>query len=71
MGIILGILFSMIGLVAVRFASVLKNIRYGVLGLALMIYPYFIYDTWPCFIVGSVLTFFLFWPTNKSNPLGL
>ena len=54
------ILFGAIGFVAFMYGKKLQKIGPLVLGLLLMIYPYFVTDTWLLWGVGIVLTGGLF-----------
>ena len=55
-----GFLFSAIGFVAFIYGKKMTLWRPMVLGVALMIYPYFFTNTWLLYGIGSVLTAALF-----------
>ena len=60
--IIGGLIFGMIGFVAFMYGKKEKSAKPFVLGLVLMIYPYFIANTIALYAVGIVLTALLsFW----------
>ena len=56
------IIFGAIGLAAFLYGKRLVLIRPIVIGLLLMIYPYFVSDFWPLYGVGTLLTIGLFYP---------
>jgi hypothetical protein len=58
--IIGGIVFSIIGWYAFMQGWKQKSIRPSVIGIALMIYPYFVPNTWLVFVIGIALTAALF-----------
>ncbi len=53
--LLLGVLFSSIGLGYFIYGKTQKVIIPFICGLILMIFPYFIENTWIIFLVGSVL----------------
>lgn len=53
--LLLGVLFSSIGLGYFIYGKTQKAIIPFICGLILMIFPYFIENTWIIFLVGSVL----------------
>lgn len=55
-----GLLFSCLGLVVFRFGKARQQLRLAILGLALMVYPYFTPSTAATWLVGSGLTAALF-----------
>jgi hypothetical protein len=57
-----GFLFSGVGLVAWRYGRHKQSIRHLGLAFVLIVYAYFIPNLWIQIAVGTVLTFFLFWP---------
>ena len=59
-GLIAGILFGCIGFVAFMFGKKNSEFRPMVLGILLMVYPYFIKNTIAMYLVGIALTATLF-----------
>ena len=55
-----GTIFSGIGFVALVWAKKESEIRPGILGLALMVFPFFITQTVLLYLVGAALTAALF-----------
>ena len=53
--LLLGVLFSSIGVCYFIYGKTQKVIIPFICGLILMIFPYFIENTWIIFLVGSVL----------------
>ncbi len=60
--IFLGILFGGVGFVAWRYGRHKQSARHMLLAVILMVFPYFLSNIWVLLLVGSGLTFFLFWP---------
>ena len=60
--IFVGIAFSIVGWGAWRYGRKIQSGRHMLLGVALMGYAYFVPNPWWSFVVGSLLTGFLFWP---------
>ena len=61
MGIILGgLLFSGIGFIALRYGRSTGSTRAMVIGLLLMVYPYFVANVVILFLIGIVLVAVLF-----------
>ncbi len=58
----LALVFGLIGYAAWRYGGKQQSLRHRLLGLSLMIFPYFVSETLPQVAVGSALTIFLFWP---------
>ena len=54
-------LFGIIGFAAYRYGSKASNPIVRWLGLALMVYPYFISQTWLLYMLGSGLCFAVYW----------
>ena len=54
--LIAGILFGLVGLYVLRIAKKDANLIGISLGLALMIYPYFVTSAWANFAIGLVLS---------------
>lgn len=50
------IMFSTIGMAALAYGKKMGCVNPMVLGLALMVYPYFVGTTWLLYTVGVVLT---------------
>ena len=61
-GIIAGIFFGGIGFVAFVYGKKTGTYRPMFLGLALIVFPYFIQNTIALYSVGAVLTVALFFP---------
>ncbi|MBI4371347.1 MAG: hypothetical protein HY552_03505 [Elusimicrobia bacterium] len=55
-----GLIFSGIGFGAFIYGRRTANVRFVVLGVALMVYPYFISGTFWLYVVGVALTGLLF-----------
>ena len=55
-----GLIFSGIGFIALVYGKKTARIKTAALGLILMIYPYFIYETILVYTIGIVLTLCLF-----------
>jgi hypothetical protein len=55
------LIFGLIGLVAFNYGR--KNTLFGpmVIGLALMVFPYFVTQTWAVYLVGTALSAGLFY----------
>ena len=60
--IFIGIAFSLVGWGAWRYGRRIQSGRHMILAVALMAYPYFVWNTWWSLATGSVLTGLLFWP---------
>ena len=60
--IVVVVVFSLIGLAALRYGKRESELRPVVLGLALMFYGYFVSDAWISLLVGCVLTALIFYP---------
>ena len=58
------IIFGAIGLAAFAYGKKEMSPRPMVLGVALMIYPYFVSQTWCLYAVGALLTAAIFVPRN-------
>ncbi len=56
-----GLIFSGIGFVALAYAKGEANIKIGLIGIALMGYPYFVTNTLAMYAVGIALTASLFY----------
>ncbi len=65
--IVVGIAFSLVGILAWRQGRKSQSRRHRLLGLALMLYPYFVPDLWWSLGTGTLLTFFLFWPQSHGD----
>jgi len=50
------IVFGVIGLVAFRYGKKSALIVPMLLGLGLMVYPWFVYETWMLYAIGCALT---------------
>jgi hypothetical protein len=55
-----GFLFSAIGFVAFIYGKKMSLLRPTLLGIALMVYPYFCVSTWLLYGIGTLLTAALF-----------
>ena len=55
------ILFGLIGFAAYRYGKGTERLQVRGIGLALMIYPYFISGTWGLYLVGIALCAGLYW----------
>ena len=55
-----GFVFSGIGFVAFVFGKKMARLKRAILGVVLMAYPYFVYDTVMVYAIGAVLTICLF-----------
>ncbi|MDR3427435.1 MULTISPECIES: hypothetical protein [Silvimonas] len=55
-----GLLFSLIGMVAFRYGKKQGMWAPMVIGIGLMVYPYFISQTWLLYVIGCVLCVGLF-----------
>jgi len=55
-----GVIFSIIGWSAFRYGKREKSVRPMAIGAALMIYPYFIANTFLAYVIGIALTAALF-----------
>lgn len=55
-----GFLFSGIGFVAFAYGKKMSLLRTMLLGIVLMVYPYFFSNTWLLYGIGSALTAALF-----------
>jgi hypothetical protein len=60
--ILVGLIFGGIGFVAFVYGKKNTEMRPLFLGLALMVYPYFIPNPWAAVAVGVVLTALIFYP---------
>lgn len=54
------VIFGSIGLAAFIYGKKQSNLKAFVIGVALMVYPYFLQDPIALFVVGGVLTTLLF-----------
>ncbi len=55
-----GVIFSAIGLGAWIYGKKSDSWKAKLIGFCLMIYPLFVWDTWPLVLIGSLLTAALF-----------
>jgi hypothetical protein len=55
------ILFGMIGFVAFRYGKKMGLLNPMVLGVGLMVYPYFVTETWAVYAIGCALCAGLYW----------
>lgn len=60
--VLVGIFFSIVGWIAWRYGRKKQSSRHLVLAIALMAYPYFVWNFLWSVLVGVILTLFLFWP---------
>jgi len=56
-GIFLGFIFSMVGLAFFRIGKKDRDMKYMVLGVILMVYPYFVTNTIYIILIGLFLSF--------------
>jgi len=63
--LIAGFLFGIVGLCVMKVAKRDVNLTGLSLGLALMIYPYFVTNVWANWGIGIVLSFFAFRSLNS------
>jgi len=61
--IIGGILFSVIGLLALRYGKRQVDIKAMIIGALLIVFPYFVPNTIMLYLIGLVLTVALFFPS--------
>ena len=61
-----GVLFGLIGFAAFRYGKKTSQYRAMIIGVILMVYPYFFKNTIALYFIGSVLTILLFYPRKKS-----
>jgi hypothetical protein len=59
--IIAWVIFGAIGFVAFAYGKKSRSMRPMILGGILMIYPYFVSETWPLYIVGGIFTAALYY----------
>ena len=55
-----GMVFGAVGFVALAYAKRQASFKLAAIGLALMVYPYFVYDALAVFVIGALLTAALF-----------
>lgn len=55
-----GFIFGSIGFVAFVYGKKMALYKTMFIGLALMIYPYFVSGNWPLYLIGTGLTLVLF-----------
>lgn len=60
--IFIAVIFSVVGFAAFRYGRKNDAPRQLFLGIALMVYGYFVSNAWVSFSIGAVLTFLLFFP---------
>ncbi len=60
--ILIAVVFSFVGFLAFRYGRKNQEPRPLVLGLALMLYGYFVTNAWVSLGIGAVLTILLFYP---------
>lgn len=60
--ILIGIGFSLVGWMAWRYGRKNQSGRHMLLGIGLMVYPYFVSSHWWSLVIGTLLTTALFWP---------
>jgi len=58
------IVFGAVGLAAFLYGKRLMQPRPIILGVLLMIYPYFVSQVWPLYGIGTLLTLGLFFPRS-------
>ena len=60
--IAIAIVFSLVGFAAYRYGKKNSEPRQLFLGIALMVYGYFVSNAWVSLSIGAVLTLLLFFP---------
>ena len=55
-----GLLFGAIGIAAFRYGKKSDNMKPMAIGVVLMVYPYFIAETWLLYLIGVALCVFMF-----------
>ena len=60
--ILLAVFFGLVGFAAFRYGRKNSETRPLLLGVALMVYGYFVSNAWVSLAIGSVLTLALFFP---------
>ncbi|WP_035051712.1 hypothetical protein [Andreprevotia chitinilytica] len=50
-----GFLFSLIGFIAFRYGKKQQQMKTMIIGIALMVYPYFVPETWMLYLIGVAL----------------
>ncbi|MBL8013466.1 MAG: hypothetical protein JNN05_06410 [Candidatus Omnitrophica bacterium] len=55
-----GMIFGSIGFVAFVYGKKMAEYKCMFIGLALMIFPYFVSGNWPLYLIGTALTLVLF-----------
>jgi hypothetical protein len=60
--IVIAVLFGIVGFAAFRYGRKNGETRPLLLGIALMVYGYFVTNAWMSFAIGAVLTLLLFFP---------
>lgn len=58
------ILFGAIGFVAFRYGKKQGLWRPAIIGVVLMVYPYFVPQTWLLYVIGGALCIGLFFPKD-------
>jgi len=58
----LAFVFGLIGYAAWRYGGKQQSLRHRLLGLSLMLFPYFVGEAWSLAAIGTALSVFLFWP---------
>lgn len=56
-GLFASLIFGIVGIAAFRYGKKSALIIPMVLGIALMVYPYFVPETWMIYAIGCALTF--------------
>ncbi len=56
------LIFSLVGLAALRYGKQNGEVRPIAVGVALLVYGYFVSNAWISLLIGAVLTGLLFYP---------
>jgi uncharacterized membrane protein len=61
------VLFSIVGLAAYRYGKKTSRTMTRWIGLALMLYPYAVSETWLLYVVGGALCAGIYWDHQQGN----
>jgi hypothetical protein len=61
------VLFSIVGLAAYRYGKKTSRTTTRWIGLALMLYPYAVSETWLLYVVGGALCAGIYWDHQHGN----
>ncbi len=59
--LIFGFIFGLVGLYAFKYGWKEKSVKPSLIGVALMVYPYFVSNTWVSIIIGLALCALLYY----------